>query len=47
MSIKTELFKRFFNFEMASAMLKAIYDTDNKNKNRDLVNVIKSRLSNL
>ena len=47
MSIKTELFKRFFNFQMASAMLKAIYDTDNKNKNRDLVNVIKSRLSNL
>ena len=32
---------------MPTAMLKAIYNTDSKKKNNDLVNVIKSGLSDL
>ena len=38
--ITRELFKRFFNFQRPSAMLKAVYNTDNKEKNRNLINVI-------
>ena len=38
--INRELFKRFFNFQRPSAMLKAVYNTDNKEKNRNLINVI-------
>ena len=32
---------------MLSAMLKAVYNTVNKNKNRELINVIKSGISDL
>ena len=38
--INRELFKRFFNFQRPSTMLKAVYNTDNKEKNRSLINVI-------
>ena len=38
--INRELFKRFLNFQRPSAMLKAVYNTDNKEKNRNLINVI-------
>ena len=40
-----ELSKKYFNFQMLTAMLKAVYNTDSKKKNDDLVNVIKNRLS--
>ena len=39
--------KRFFSFQRPSAMLKAVYNADNEKKNRDLINVIKSVLSDL
>ena len=45
--IERGLFKRFFSFQMLSAMLKAVYNTVNKNKNRELINVIKSGISDL
>ena len=40
-----ELSKKYFNFQMLTAMLKAVYNTDSKKKNDDLVNVIKNKLS--
>ena len=40
-SINRELFKKHFNFQRPSDMLKTIYTTDNIKKNNDLVNVIK------
>ena len=45
--INRELFKRFFSFQMPSAMPKVVYNTVNWKKNRDLVNVIKSGLNDL
>ena len=47
MGINKELFKRFFGFQMPTAMLKALYNTVNKKKKTDLVNVIKSGLNDL
>ena len=47
MGINRELFQRFFNFQMPSDLLKAVYITNDKKKNRDLVNVIISGLSDL
>ena len=47
MGINRELFKRFLDFQIPSAMLKAVYNTVNKKKKTDLVNVIKSGLSDL
>ena len=47
MAISRELFKRLFNFQMPSYVPKAAYNTINKKKNRDLVIVIKSGLSDL
>ena len=47
MGINRELFKRFFNFQRSSDMLKAAYNTKDKKKNRDLVNLIKIGLSDL
>ena len=35
MGINKELFIRFFSFQRATAMLKAVCNTDNKKKNRD------------
>ena len=45
--INRELFKKYFNFQMSTAMLKAVYKTNSKKENNDLINVIKSGLSGL
>ena len=42
-----ELFKRYFNFQMPTAMLKALYTFNDRKKNNELVNIIKSGLSDL
>ena len=41
------MFKKHFNFVVPSALVKQLDETKNKNKNNELVNVIKSRLSDL
>ena len=43
--IDRDLFKKCFNFQMPSSMLKAVYDTNDKKKNNDFINVIISGLS--
>ena len=45
--INRELFKKNFNFQRPSEMLKTVYNTNDRKKNNDLVNVIKSALSDL
>ena len=45
--INSELFRKHFNFQRPSEMLKAVYTTNDRKKNNDLVNVIKSGLSDL
>ena len=40
-----ELFKKYFNFQMPTVMLKTLYNLNDRNKNNKLVNIIKSRLS--
>ena len=45
--INKELFQKHFGFQIPTAMLKAVYNTDNKRKKNDLVNVIKSGMSDL
>ena len=45
--INRELFKKYFNFQMSTAMLKAVYKINSKKENNDLINVIKSGLSGL
>ena len=47
MGVNRELFKIFCNFQRPSDMLKAAYNTNDNEKNRDLVNVIRSGLSDL
>ena len=47
MGISRELFQRYFKFQRPSDMLKAPYIRNDKKKNRDLVNVIISGLSDL
>ena len=42
-TINWELFKKHFGFQMLNAMQKAIHNTNSKNKNKDSINVIKSR----
>ena len=42
-----ELFKRYFNFQMPTAMLKALYTFNDRKKNNQLVNIIKSGLIDL
>ena len=42
-----ELFKTYFNFQISTAMLKAVYKTHSKKESNDLINVIKSGLSGL
>ena len=42
-TINRELFEKHFGFQMLNAMQKAIDNTNSKNKNKDSVNVIKSR----
>ena len=45
--INKELFKKCFNFQMPTAMLKALYTFNDRKKNNKLVNTINSRLSDL
>ena len=45
--INRELFKKHFNFQRPSDMLKIVYNTNDKNKNNDLINIIKIELSDL
>ena len=42
-----ELFKIYFNFQMPTAILKALYTFNDRKKNNDLVDIIKSGLSDL
>ena len=42
-TINRELFEKHFGFQMLNAMQKAIHNTNSKNKNKDSINVIKSR----
>ena len=42
-----ELFKKYFNFQMPTAMLKAVNTTNNEKKSNELASEIKSGLSNL
>ena len=43
--INREIFRKHFSFQRPSKTLKAVYNTDDKKKNNDLINVIKSELS--
>ena len=45
--INRELFKKYFNFQMLTAMLKTLYNLNDRKKNNQLVNMIKSGLSDL
>ena len=45
--INRELFKKYFNFQMLTAMLKTLYNLNDRKKNNQLVNIIKSGLSDL
>ena len=45
--INRELFKNYFKFQMPTAMLKTLYNLNDKKKNNLLVNTIKSSLSDL
>ena len=45
--INRELFKNYFSFEKPTVMLKNLYDLNDKNKNKKLVDVIKSGLIDL
>ena len=47
MSINYDLFKKYFNFAVPSALVKQLYETKNRKKSNGLVNVIKSGLSDL
>ena len=46
-SINRKLFKEYFNSQMPIAMFKNLYNKNNKNKNNELLNVIKSSLIDL
>ena len=45
--INHELFKKYFNFQRPSDMLKAVYTANDKKEINDSVNLIKSGLSDL
>ena len=45
--INKELFKNYFNFQMPTALLKLLYNLDDKEKNKQLVDVIESGLIDL
>ena len=47
MGINRELSQRYFRFQRPGEMLKVVYNTNDKKKNNDLINVIKSGLSDL
>ena len=46
-NINNKLFKDYFGFQMPTAMLKSLHKLDNTEKNKELVSMIKSRLSDL
>ena len=46
-NINNEIFQRYFKFQRPSDILQLAYKTNNKKKNSELVNIIKSRLSDL
>ena len=46
-SINSEIFNKYFKFQRPSDMLKDLYRINDKYKNKGLVNVIKSGLSDL
>ena len=41
------MFKDYFDLEVSSALATQLYETKNKNKNKELVELIKVRWSNL
>ena len=45
--INKELFKKHFNFQRPSDILKYLYQTNDKEKNHELVNIINSGLEDL
>ena len=45
--IKYDLFKEYFDFELPTVLAKKLYETKDKKKNNDLVELIKIRWSNL
>ena len=45
--INREIFKNYFSFQTPSELLKSLYNTTDKEKNRLLVNVINSGLKDL
>ena len=45
--ILTHLFKNYFNFQMPTGMLKTLRNLNDSQKNNQLVNMIKSGLSDL
>ena len=45
--VNRELFKRYFNFQRPSEMLKFVYNANDKKKNNYLINMIKSGLPDL
>ena len=45
--INSEIFQKYFNYQRPSGMLKDLYRINDKYKNNDSVNVIKSGLSDL
>ena len=46
-NINNEIFQRLFKFQRPSDMFKLLYKTNNKKKNKELVNMIKSGLRDL
>ena len=45
--IDNEIFKNYFNFQKPSVMLKSLYDLNDREKNKKLVNLIESGLKDL
>ena len=45
--VNYDLFRKHFNFAVPSALIKQLYEIKGRKKNNELVNVIKSRLSDL
>ena len=46
-SINEELFKKYFNFQRPSDMFRYLYQTNDKEKNHELVNIINSGIKDL
>ena len=45
--VNYDLFRKYFNFTVPSALIKQLYEIKGRKKNNELVNVIKSGLSDL